>query len=82
MSLENGNTLSYYNGLRVLLHKETDRVFPYTEIYAKYYAKMTVKKANALLGKYFKKDGMHVALLGSGIPSFTALNREVNEFER
>jgi predicted Zn-dependent peptidase len=78
--LENANSQSYYNGLRVLLHNEDREMVPFKDLYSTHYAKITKAYANAVIQKYFRRDAMNVALVGGGIPSKPLLMKSLNEF--
>jgi predicted Zn-dependent peptidase len=78
--LENANTQSYYNGLRVLLHNEDREIVPFKDVYSVHYAKMTKAYANAIIRKYFRRDAMNAAFVGGGIPSHNVLMKSLGEF--
>jgi len=78
--LENANTQSYYNGLRVLLHNEERDIVSFKDVYSVHYAKITKAYANAIIRKYFRRDAMNVALVGGGIPSHHTLMNCFSKF--
>ena len=79
-SLENANTQSYYNGLRVLLHNDERGIVPYRDIYSTHYAKITKSYLNQLIQEYFRRDGMSVSIVGGGIPEYATLMKCLNGF--
>jgi predicted Zn-dependent peptidase len=80
--LENANSQSYHNGLRVLLHNEDREIVSFGDVYSKYYAKITKSYVNELIRKYFRRDAMNVALVGGGIPAHSVLLKRLHEFDQ
>lgn len=77
--LENADSQSYYNGLRVLLHNERE-IVPFEDVYSAHYDKITKSYMNSLIRKYFRRDLMNVCLVGGGIPSHQLLMKSLDEF--
>ena len=63
-----GRDKSAYNGIRVMLHNETD-ILSNKDIFEKCYKKITRNNVNAMIQKYFKDKPYYFSVIGGKLPS-------------
>lgn len=68
MNLEDTDTLSKYNGKRVLYNMMTPTV-PYDKQYDTHYADITLTDIHNVIKRYFTEQNMYVCLLGEDLPN-------------
>jgi hypothetical protein len=67
-----GGDKSEYNGIRVLLHNETE-IIPNEDLYDKCYKQLTNTEINAVIQKYFSERNYYFSAIGGKLP-------KLNEF--
>ena len=67
-----GDDKSVYNGVRVMLHNDSE-IIPNSEIYEKCYKKITKTNVNDVIMKYFASKRYYFSVIGGNLPKITAL---------
>ena len=67
-----GGDKSAYNGIRVMLHNDTD-ILPNSEVYNKCYKKITKSNINAVIQKYFSSRNYYFSVIGGKLPKSDVL---------
>lgn len=67
-----GGDKSAYNGVRVMLHNDSE-IIPNSEIYEKCYKKITKKNVNDMINKYFSSKRYYFSVVGGNLPKVSAL---------
>ena len=67
-----GGDKSVYNGVRVMLHNDSE-IIPNSEIYEKCYKKITKTNVNDVIKKYFASKRYYFSVIGGNLPKITAL---------
>jgi zinc protease len=76
LNLEKTNISSMHNGLHLLLYQDMDGLIPYKNTFDTYYKNINKREVNAVIRKYFKKENMHVCVLGQTLPSHRMIQIE------
>lgn len=69
-----GGDKSAYNGIRVMLHNETE-IMSNTEMFDKCYKKMNKKDVNEVIKKYFASRKYYFSVIGGKLPSPAVLTK-------
>jgi predicted Zn-dependent peptidase len=72
MSVIAGGDKSAYNGIRVMLHNDTE-ILPNSEIYDKCYKKLSKSHINAIIQKYFSSRNYYFSVIGGKLPKSDVL---------
>jgi predicted Zn-dependent peptidase len=72
MSVIAGGDKSAYNGIRVMLHNDTE-ILPNSEVYDKCYKKITKSNINAIIQKYFASRNYYFSVIGGNLPKSEVL---------
>jgi predicted Zn-dependent peptidase len=69
-----GADKSSYNGIRVMLHNETEKdIMSNGEIYEKCYKKITKSNINQVIQKYFAGNNYYLSIIGGKLPNVSEL---------
>ena len=72
-----GGDKSAYNGIRVLLHNETD-ILANSDVFDKCYKKVTKSDVNEMIAKYFAARKYYFSVIGGKLPSPAALTKFIS----
>lgn len=72
MDLIAGGDKSAYNGIRLLLHNETD-ILPNSEVFDRCYKKITKNDVNEMIAKYFATRKYYFSVIGGKLPKPSVL---------
>jgi predicted Zn-dependent peptidase len=72
MSVIAGGDKSAYNGIRVMLHNDTE-ILPNNEVYDKCYKKISKSDINAIIQKYFASRNYYFSVIGGKLPKSEVL---------
>jgi predicted Zn-dependent peptidase len=77
MSAIAGGDKSAYNGIRVMLHNETD-IMANSEVFDKCYKKITKTDVNGVIAKYFAARKYYFSVIGGRLPSPAVLTKFIS----
>jgi len=69
-----GGDKSAYNGIRVMLHNETD-ILPNKDVFDKCYKKITRSEVNEVIKKYFASRKYYFTVIGGKLPNTATLTK-------
>ena len=72
-----GGNKSAYNGIRLMLHNETD-IIPNAEMFDKCYKRITKTDVNAIIQKYFASRKYYFAVIGGKLPKPDVLTKFIS----
>jgi predicted Zn-dependent peptidase len=67
-----GGDKSHYNGIRMMLHNETD-ITPNEEVFSTFYKSITKSDVNAIIHKYFASRNYYFSAIGGKLPKSSML---------
>jgi predicted Zn-dependent peptidase len=68
-----GGDKTAYNGIRVLLHNDSE-ILPTSEVYEKCYKKITKSNVNDMIAKYFASKKYYFSVMGGNLPKSSVLS--------
>ena len=81
MSVIAGGDKSAYNGIRVMLHNDTE-ILPNSEVYDKCYKKLSKSDINAIIQKYFASRNYYFSVIGGKLPKSEVLVNFLSPLEK
>jgi hypothetical protein len=72
MSVIAGGDKSAYNGIRVMLHNDTE-ILPNSDVYDKCYKKLSKSDINEIIQKYFASRNYYFSVIGGKLPKSEVL---------
>jgi predicted Zn-dependent peptidase len=72
-----GGDKSAYNGIRVMLHNETD-ILSTSEVFDKCYKKITRTNVNEMIAKYFAERKYYFSVIGGKLPPTAVLTKFIS----
>ena len=73
-----GGDKSAYNGIRVMLHNETD-ILPTKNVFDKCYKKITRREVNEVIKKYFDSRTYFFSVIGGKLPNTLLLTKYISK---